>query len=463
MSTGNPQRVLVLGGTGFVGRELGQQLAMQGHKVVLVARHPDRVRGILPFPCELHAWADVNQPIPPAALAGCDAVVNLIGEGIADKPWTKARRQQLLQSRAASVAALSAALRQMPGQRPKVIIQASAIGYFGDRGDEVLTEASQAGKGFLPDVCLAWEAHDLPEVVERVVTLRFGLVLGLTGGALPKLLGIYAKGLGAVLGNGRQWVSWIHIDDLVAMIMTAVTDRRWQGHFNGTAPEPCPFKDFNAALAEHGRYSANKTVPAPVLRLAMGGRAALVLDSTRVLPAAAERLGFKFKFQTIGAAFAHLLGDAVGSGMRRLVTRQWVPQPPVEIWPFFTEAKNLTRLTPDWLGFKVKGMSTANIGEGTRINYTISLRGVPMRWQSLIKNWQPGTLFVDEQIRGPYNVWHHSHGFEALAGGTLMTDDVQYRLPLKSLGELTAGLFVERDVARIFAFRRQAIADMWSP
>lgn len=463
MNTVMPQRVLVLGGTGFVGRELGQQLAKQGHQVVIVARRPERVRGTLPFPCELHAWADVSQPIPPAALAGCDAVVNLVGEGIADKPWTKARRNVLLESRTASVAALSSALRQMSGPRPKVIVQTSAIGYFGDRGDEVLTEASQAGKGFLPDVCQAWEAHDLAAVAGRVVTLRFGLVLGLTGGALPKLLGIYAKGLGAVLGNGRQWVSWIHIDDLVAMIMTSITDQRWQGVFNGTAPEPCPFKAFNAALAEHGRYNANKVVPALVIRLAMGKRAALVLDSARVLPAAAERLGFQFKFRTIGAAFAHLIGDTVGKGMRRLVTRQWVPQPPAEIWPFFTEAKNLTRLTPDWLGFKVKGMSTAAIGEGTRINYTISLRGLPMKWESLIKDWQPGALFVDEQTRGPYDVWHHRHGFEALAGGTLMTDDVQYRLPLKAVGELTAGLLVERDVARIFAFRRQAIADMWSP
>jgi ligand-binding SRPBCC domain-containing protein len=324
-----------------------------------------------------------------------------------------------------------------------------------------LTESSQAGQGFLPRLCVAWEAHDLASLVERVVTLRFGMVLGLTGGALPRLLGVYAKGLGAVLGSGRQWVSWIHIEDVIAMIFTAIADPRWKGAFNCTAPEPCRFKDFNAMLAKKGRYKANKRMPGPLLRLAMGKRAALVLDSTRVVPAAAVQLGFKFKFGTSETALMHLVGDAVGMGMRRFVARQWVPQAPMDVWPFFTEADNLTRLTPDWLGFKVESMSTPTISEGSRINYTISLHGMPMKWETIIKDWQPGKIFIDEQIRGPYDVWYHRHRFEALAGGTLMTDDVQYRLPLSPVGELAAGFLVARDVARIFDFRRRAIASIW--
>ncbi len=455
------KRFLIMGATGFVGRELGRRLAAAGHHVAILARQPEKVRGCLPFPCEVFAWGGGDADIPPAAVEGRDAVVNLVGEGIADRPWTAKRREAIVASRTQSVAALARALT-LAVARPSVVVQASAIGFYGDRGDSDLTEQASAGTGFLAETCVAWERglDHFESMGVRVVTLRIGMVLGLTGGALPKLLGVYAKGLGAVLGNGRQWTSWIHVDDLTAMIATAAVDGRWRGVFNASAPEPCRNESLNAAIAKHGRYAANKSVPALALRATMGKRAALVLASTKVIPAAAARLGFAFQFPTIDGACAALLGGAVEPHLRRHVVQQWIPVAPAEVWPFFSEARNLERITPPWLGFKVDDVSTAAMGEGTRIRYSLRLHGIPMAWESLITSWNPGLGFVDEQKRGPYSVWHHTHLFEAMAGGTLMTDAVQYRLPVAPLGELVAGAFVERDVARIFAHRCKTVAAM---
>ena len=220
--------ILLLGGTGFVGRELGQHLVALGYTVTVATRSPEKVRGFLPFPFKILPWD--GQEIPSGAIESCDAVVNLVGEGIADKPWTQGRRAAIVDSRNRSVVALAAAVRGAK-KKPRVIIQATAIGYYGDRGEEELTESSLAGSGFLADTCVSWESglQNIEKQGVRLVTLRLGMVLGNTGGALPKLLSVYGKGLGATLGSGRQWMSWIHVADLVKMISTAIASDAWSG------------------------------------------------------------------------------------------------------------------------------------------------------------------------------------------------------------------------------------------
>jgi len=457
----NKKSILILGGNGFVGRELGRHAAMLGYDITLLARRPDEIRGRLPFPCTILPWPTVSAPLPLEALANCDAVVNLIGEGVADKPWSESRRAAIRDSRVMSVAALVNAIAAA-SKRPSVVVQASAVGYYGDRHDDELDESAPPGAGFLADTCVQWEKAALALKANnvRLVTLRIGLVLGLTGGALPKLLGVYAKGLGAELGAGQQWTSWIDIDDLVRMILAAIREPAWEGVFNATAPEPCRNADFNAALARHGRYAAGKKAPAVAIRLAMGKRAALVLDSLRVLPKKAQRLGFSFRHQKIEAAISDLLGKAVEPNLRHLVVHQWIPIPVDRLWPFFSSAQNLERLTPPWLGFKVLRASDAEIRRGTMIDYRLTLHGLPISWRTEISAWDPLRMFVDEQRRGPYSVWHHTHTFESMAGGTLMTDAVQYRLRVAPLGELVAGLFVERDVQKIFEYRSRAVAHL---
>lgn len=454
-------KILLLGATGFIGRELGIKLVASGHQVQVVTRRPKEVSGLLPFPCQVRAFSG-GMTLAKELIAESDAVVNLLGEGIADKPWTKRRRAAIVGSRTESVAALTEAVKSSP-KCPKVIVQASAIGYYGSRGDEELDEASTAGQGFLSETCQAWEeaAKALASLVPKLVTLRIGMVLGLAGGALPKLTGIYAKGLGSTLGSGRQWMSWIHVDDLTSMITAALTDDGWSGTYNAVAPMPCTNRDFDRALADIGRFWGKKPAPALALRVVMGKRASLALDSVRVLPRAAIKQGFVFAHPTMGEALAALYGDQREPHARDLVTKQWLPVALDQLWPFFADPANLERLTPPWLAFKVVSVSPPQIGRGTRITYQLRLHGVSLVWESLIKDWHPGQRFVDQQLRGPYGIWHHQHDFQPLAGGTLVTDRIRYRLPLAPLGELCAGALVERDLQRIFDYRRQVLASIW--
>lgn len=454
--------ILILGGTGFVGQELGLHFVRLGHSVRLATRRPDDLRGRLAFPCSLHAWKSVNDPVPAAALEGCDVVVNLVGESIASHAWTSKRRARIRDSRLDSVAALGRGLQAMQGPRPKVLIQSSAIGFYGDRGDEELREGSAPGRGFLAETCTAWEAAarelEAPSGL-RLVTCRFGMVLGASGGALPQLQFVYSLGLGGRLGSGKQWVSWIHIDDLVRLISTAVDDERWRGVVNVSSPEPCTFAAFNRALGVEGRYGHWMAVPKPAVKIVMGRRSALVLDSARVRPEAARRLGFEFRFKDIEGALRDLCGGSDARHINRIVVRQWIPIPPDRLWPFFTDAHNLEKLVPPFLRFHVDKLSTPEIRDGTHITYRLKLHGLPIGWQSLISEWEPGRMFVDEQLRGPYALWRHLHAFEPLAGGTVMTDDVRYRVPLAPLGALAAGLYVQKDVRKIFEYRTRVLAD----
>ncbi len=449
--------VVLAGGTGFIGRELGTAFARQGWSVTVLTRRPEAVAGQLPFPARLIAWNN-DGSVPAGALDGADAVINLSGAGIADRAWTSSRRADLLSSRLQPCEALiDAVLAAKNG--PAVMVQASAIGFYGDRGDETLTEASPAGSGFLADICRTWEAPlaRLAAAGKREVRMRIGLVLGHGGGALPKLLKVYAMGFGASLGSGRQWVSWIHIDDLVALFVAAVLDQRYQGAVNAVAPAPVPFSLLHRLLAP-GVVALAKRVPKPLVRVVMGARSALVVQSQRVLPEAAKAMGFRFVYRELSEAAKDLWLGRASVQVRLLVARQWVPAPIDEVFGFFSEAKNLEALTPAFLHFHVASMSTAAIEEGTEIAYRLRLHGVPLGWRSRISHWRPPTSFVDEQLTGPYALWHHEHLFERLAGGTLITDRVHFKLPAGVLGAFGGSLLVDRDLEQIFGFRQQAIA-----
>jgi hypothetical protein len=444
--------VVLTGATGFVGRELGVALVRAGWQVRALTRDPERARGTLPYPATLYKLGDE------VALTGCDAVIHLLGEPIAEGRWTEERKRSIRDSRVESTRALAALIRAMP-KKPAVFIQASGIGYYGDRGDEELDETAAPGDDFLAKVCVDWEREGLPlaDVGVRAVAMRTGMVLGHQGGALPKIAAFYHKGLGGRLGSGRQWVSWIHLDDLVALFLHALETSSLQGPVNAIAPEPCRFEDFHQALL--GALGSSSFLPAPALglKLALGEKAVIVLGSQRGVPRAAERSGFRWRHRRIDDAFGALYADAVQPGAARLLVRQWVPKPPEQVWPFFCDETNLERITPPWLGFHVEGKSTPQLGEGTEIRYKLKLHGLPLRWVSRIEQWRPPQSFVDVQTKGPYKLWHHTHAFEPLDGGTLLTDSVQYKLPLGALGGLAALPAVEHDVARIFAYRQAVV------
>jgi uncharacterized protein (TIGR01777 family) len=286
-------RVLLAGGTGFVGRPMARALGKAGHNVIIVSRQPGRV------PAKAIPWDEVR-----AAMPEIDAIVNLAGESIASGRWTPARKAAILTSRLDATRAIVEAIAAA-SPRPQVLVNASAVGFYGARGDEPLDESAEAGSGFLAYVCERWEAEALRarELGPRVVVLRLGVVLGPDGGALGRMVIPFRAGLGGPLGSGKQWMSWIHRDDVVGLVLAALGETAYAGPMNATAPTPVRNRDFARALARAVHRPAFFRVPGLVLRLALGEMASMLLTGQRAIPAAA-RAGYGFRYPELTDALA---------------------------------------------------------------------------------------------------------------------------------------------------------------
>ena len=241
-------------------------------------------------------WDPEAGVLDPARLSGVDAIVHLSGESIAGSRWTAKRRERLRSSRIRTTRLLAETLARM-NPRPSVLVQASAVGYYGDRGEEVLNEASGPGSGFLADLCRDWEAASMPaqDAGVRVARLRMAPAIGRQGGMLAALLPLFRLGLGGPLGSGRQWMAWISLDDLLAIVERALGDGAMRGSINATAPEPVTNAAFTRALGRALGRPAFLPAPAFALRLALGAMAdEMLLASQRVVPEALLRAGFRF-------------------------------------------------------------------------------------------------------------------------------------------------------------------------
>lgn len=454
-------KVVLTGATGLLGRPLARRLVAAGHEVVALARDPERARPLLPVRAAVERW-QATAPLPPDLLRGADAVIHLAGENVAGGRWTAARKEAIRASRVAGSAQLVGAIAALPAAaRPRLLVAASATGWYGDQGERVLDETAPAGTGFLADVCRAWEAESGAAAAHgvRTVVLRIGVVLARAGGALPRLLPPFRLGLGGRVGAGTQWMSWIHRDDVLGLFEHALAADGLAGTVNAVAPAPVTNAAFTAALGRALHRPTVLPVPAVALRLALGEMATLLVASQRVRPARALAAGYNFRFPDLAGALSDLLADDA----QTLWREQWVPRPVAEVFPFFSDPRNLERLTPPFLRFHVRGTSTPEVRAGTLIDYTLRLRGVPLRWRSRIEEWQPGRRFIDVQLRGPYRLWHHTHEFEPWRGGTILRDVVRWALPLEPLSGLIAGPMVRGDLERIFAYRRRAVDELFGP
>ena len=455
-------RVLMTGATGLIGKELGRLLASRGDTLACLVRDAQSARLRLPFPATCFEWSH-SSAVPAGALAGVDAIVNLSGEPVAGKRWTDEQKGLIRDSRVLGTRHLvQAALTH--GQHIKAFVQGSASGFYGDRADETLTAISAKGTGFLSDLVEAWEAElrplsdRRPDV--RIARVRTGIVLARQGGALAKMLPLFRASAAGRLGTGKQWMSWIHIDDIVRIFLHAL-DSQAAGVLEGVAPRPVTNREFTKSLCRSLRVLENVPVPALAIRTLYGGMGGVVLESAKMEPRRTIASGFRYRFASIDQAFADLLAPLQGS-TREKVSEQWVAHAPEEIWPYFCDERNLEELTPGFLKFKVLGKSTREIGEGTLIDYRIVLNGIPMGWQSRIESGEPARRFVDTQVEGPYSFWQHAHEFIPLAKGTLMRDVVRYRLPLGWLGSVVAGWKVETQVDQIFSYRAMKIAERFA-
>jgi len=297
-------RVAITGSTGLVGSGVVTVLSAAGHEVVRIVRRA-------PAPGEKAVrWNPEKGEIDAAGLEGIDAVVHLAGENIASGRWTVARKAVLRDSRVDGTRLLGDALARLD-RPPKTLVCASAIGYYGDRGEDLLTEECPPGSGFLPDLCREWEAAPEAAVRKgiRVVTLRIGVVLTPRGGALSRMLPPFRAGLGGVIGNGGQYVSWIALDDLLGIVLHALQSGELRGPVNAVAPGPVTNRELTEALGKILSRPTFLPVPAFALRLAMGEMAdALLLASTRVAPRRLEETGYRFRFPELSGALRHLLG-----------------------------------------------------------------------------------------------------------------------------------------------------------
>lgn len=297
-------RILVTGASGFLGRHLIAALARQRHEVLrLGRRRPD------PGDPRQFQWDPAAGVLDPQALEGVDAVIHLAGQGIADRRWNAAVKQAILDSRVQGTRVLLDALAKRAA-RPRVFLAASAIGIYGDRGDEALDESSPSGTGYLAETCLAWEAETSKAAAlgMRLVQARIGVVLGKDGGALKRMLLPFRLGLGGRIGSGRQYMSWITVQDLVRAFLHFLDRPRAQGVYNLTAPNPVTNAQFTASLGRALSRPALLPMPGFAARLAFGEMAQhLLLGGQRVLPARLKAEGFEFESAFIGEGLNRVL------------------------------------------------------------------------------------------------------------------------------------------------------------
>lgn len=302
-------RILVSGSTGFLGTSLIEALERDGHSVARLTRPEGGRPGAKGQQGLAIRWDPVNGQLEAAAAEGADALVHLAGASIAGGRWSRARKNLLRTSRIDATRQLMGALSRLQ-RPPRVILAASAIGYYGDRGDETLTESSSPGNDFLATLCREWEAEASrgKEFGARVVMLRFGIVLAVHGGALPRMLLPFKLGVGGRLGSGRQWMSWITLTEAIEIVRFALASAAFSGPANTVTPRPVTNKEFTRILARVLHRPAVFPAPAFALRLALGEMAdALLLSSQRVAPAKLQQAGYRFAHPDLGAALYEVL------------------------------------------------------------------------------------------------------------------------------------------------------------
>lgn len=305
--------IVIAGGSGFLGRSLAAALAGAGHHVTILSRsaRPPAGASNAAHPIRTVAWSPDGSAGPwMAAIDGADAIVNLAGESIAARRWTAPQKRRILDSRVLATRSLVQAIRRSSAP-PSVLVNGSAVGYYGPRGDEIVTEDTPAGTDFLADVCVRWEAEAMSAAGSRtrVAIVRTGLVLEREGGALPRMLPPFWIGVGGRLGSGRQHWPWIHRQDWIDLMRFVIETPVASGPFNATAPKPVPNAVFAKALGRAMHRPAFMLTPGFFLRLLLGEMAdGLLLSGQRAIPANAERLGFVFSYPQIDQALADLFG-----------------------------------------------------------------------------------------------------------------------------------------------------------
>ena len=445
-------RVRVTGATGFVGRPLCLRLRRDGHEVVAVSRRPDAARRCLDPDISVFPLGEGGSGLE-AALDGVEAVVNLVGESIAGGRWTRTRKERIRDSRVGLTRALVEAMRCRE-RPPAVLVSGSAVGVYGDRGDEELTEDSAPGTGFLAEVGVAWEreAQRAEALGVRVVCVRTGVVLGRDGGALPVMSLPFRLGVGGPLAGGRPWMPWVHLDDIVEVFARAVTDEGLSGPVLGTAPAAVQNSAFSRSLGRALGRPALLPTPGFVLRVVLGEASALALDSLRCRPQRLLDAGFSWRFATLDAALSDLASplaaaqqpptaevpEAVSDQRLHLASRLEVDSSSAEVLAYLQRSGSLGALAPADLPLSAQGER--------RLGGSLSGTGPRGDWTATVAALGPEDI-VDAGVAGS---WVHAQRVRPTQGGSTIDDHLLASPSLLAFGE-------RRRMAHFLDHRRRAL------
>lgn len=458
-------KLLLTGASGFIGQAVIAKLMRDGHELVLVSRSPSKLEKQYGTLHTYYFWDALSVPPNKEVFEGVDGIINLMGEGVANKRWTKKQKQKISESRVKGTKNLMDGAKKY-AKHLQVVVSASAIGFYDRFQDGTLDESSPASNSFLGQLCQNWEnaAKTIPDDKPiRTVIFRIGVVLGHGGGAMAKMIPPFSWGLGGKMGTGKQWMNWIHREDLAALIASSIKNSDYSGTYNAVGPENIQNKAFTKLLGKLLQRPTFFHVPSFVIRLLLGEFSVEVLSGQKIVSNRVNKTGFVFKYPTISQALEQVLSikyiHHLGKKVRcdRFQCSQYLNHCPEQVFSFFSNAHNLEKITPPFLKFGVASQSTKQIENGTIFNYKLKIRGLPIRWCSLITNWNPVKSFVDTQLKGPYRVWHHTHRFSAYLSGTLIEDEVYYALPNLPFINTLFGWSVRRDINNIFEFRKKEI------
>ncbi len=465
--------IFLTGATGFIGRALVLRLRRDGHQVTAFVRNEKRARSLLGHECTF-LETSVDPSALKKAIAASDAVINTAGEPLLGKRWDEKRLDSIRKSRLDVTRQLVDAMAQETA--PKVFISTSAVGIYGDGQDTILTEESEAGTDFLATLCRDWESEAIKarDLGVRVVRLRIGVVLGRGGGALDQMLLPFNLGVGGPIGTGKQYVPWIHIEDLVDLFVAGLNNPAMSGAFNATAPTPVTFKAFATALGKQLKRPSFIPVPEFAVKLLFGDASIVLLQGQRAIPAHTQKVGFTYRFETIEAALADLLQndfvkiEDAGSDYPQseylqktppafvLQTSTVIDRPIEEVFPFFSRPENLGLITPSAMQFRITSLPDV-MEDGALIDYTLKVGLVPIKWRTRIEDWEDGRKFVDSQLEGPYSCWWHEHSFTPDGNRTIMTDRVFYTPPVGPIGRAVNSLFIAGQLQQVFGYRSSVL------
>ena len=450
-------KVLVAGGTGFLGTYLVDELIRRNHEVIVLSRKNTAELG--PRPYRHVAW-----PLRSAQeidiINQCDALINLAGEPIFGARWTRDKKNKIKNSRAQFTRHLTDLLRS--SLRLKVFLNASAIGFYGDRKTELLTEQSPSGEGFLAGVCKEWEtaAMGFHRAGLRTVLMRTGIVLCRTGGLLAELEPLYRAHMGGPSGSGSQYMSWIHVEDWVRAAIFCLENSSASGAVNFVAPESMTNRSFSHIYGELFHQRRLITTPTLALKIALGEMASLVLDSQNVRPEKLLSAGFMFKHPYLKDALWELYEyEKQGRHVNEFYERKvWIAKAPDKMFHLLSTPKNVENFLPEKFGYHWVKQSTESIMSGSFIDWRpANDNGGCGDLRIQIKTWRPPTEFSYVLEPGPLSIWDHHVLCQPLKNGALITDRIHFQTkgfwPLRLLGARR----IRKSLFEIFTQRDQVL------